>query len=48
MNTGDREAIEYVYPAVKKYLALWSADETGLTAFRGVLPGDDGASKGGL
>lgn len=34
MNTGDRETIEYVYPAVKKYLALWSTDETGLTAFR--------------
>ena len=34
MNTGDRETIAYVYPAVKKYLSLWSLDETGLTAFR--------------
>lgn len=32
MNTGDRNIIEYVYPSVKKYLALYSSDETGLTA----------------
>lgn len=34
MNTGDIETIKYVYPAVKKYLGLWSLDDTGLTAFR--------------
>lgn len=34
MNTGDIETIRYVYPAVKKYLGLWSLDDTGLTAFR--------------
>ena len=34
MNTGDRETIAYVYPAVKRYLSLWTLDETGLTAFR--------------
>ena len=34
MNTGDGDTIEYAYPAVKKYLSLWSCDSTGLTAFR--------------
>ncbi|MDR2955945.1 MAG: glycoside hydrolase [Prevotella sp.] len=34
MNTGDKNTIEEVYPGVKRYLALWSTDETGLTAFR--------------
>lgn len=33
-NTGDRKTIESVYPAVKKYLALWETDETGLTVLR--------------
>lgn len=34
MNTGDLETIKTVYPGVKKYLGVWSLDETGLTAFR--------------
>lgn len=34
MNTGDREILEFAYPHVKRYLQLWSLDETGLTAFR--------------
>ncbi|MBK5719416.1 glycoside hydrolase [Dysgonomonas sp. Marseille-P4677] len=34
MNTGDLETIKEVYPAVKKYLSLWSLDRTGLTAYR--------------
>lgn len=32
MNTGDSAIISHVYPSVKKYLALYSTDETGLTA----------------
>ena len=32
MNTADRQTIVDVYPAVKRYLATWSTDETGLTA----------------
>lgn len=35
LNTGDRQTIADVYPNVKKYLALWTLDDTGLTAFRG-------------
>lgn len=34
LNTGDRATIEQVYPAVKRYLALWQLDQTGLTAYR--------------
>ncbi|WDF54235.1 alpha-L-rhamnosidase-related protein [Mucilaginibacter sp. KACC 22063] len=34
MNTGDRQLIAKVYPSVKKYLALWKTDETGLTELR--------------
>lgn len=34
LHTGDRETIERVYPAVKRYLALWKTDETGLTEMR--------------
>ena len=34
MNTGDKETISDVYPMVKKYLSLWSLDESGLTATR--------------
>lgn len=34
MNTGDRETMEIVYPGVKRYLDLWTLDETGLTNFR--------------
>ena len=34
LYTGDRELMEYVYPHVKKYLALWSLDERGLVNHR--------------
>lgn len=34
MHTGDIETMEYVYPAVKRYLSLWSLDDTGLTMER--------------
>ena len=34
LHTGDSQTMIDVYPAVKKYLELWSLDETGLTNFR--------------
>jgi len=34
MNTGDKQTIRDVYLGVKRYLALWTLDNTGLTAFR--------------
>lgn len=34
MNTGDARTIADVYPGVRRYLALWTLDETGLTGFR--------------
>lgn len=34
IHTGDKTTMSDVYPAVKKYLSLWSMDEDGLTAFR--------------
>lgn len=34
LHTGDKETIEHVYPAVRRYLALWQLDEAGLTAYR--------------
>lgn len=34
IHTGDKETIEYVYPAVRRYLSLWTLDEEGLTAYR--------------
>lgn len=34
MNTGDRQTIADVYPAVRRYLGVWHLDDTGLTAFR--------------
>lgn len=34
MHTNDKATIEAVYPGVRKYLAIWSLDQTGLTAFR--------------
>ena len=34
LHTGDKETMEYVYPAVKKYLAVWTLDEEGLTNYR--------------
>lgn len=47
MNTGDHTIIEEVYPAVKKYMALWKTDETGLTELRkgGWFWGDWGTDK---
>ena len=34
MHTGDRETMAYAYPAMKRYLALWTLDEDGLTQYR--------------
>lgn len=34
MNTGDKMTLGEVYPAVKRYLSVWSHDDTGLTAMR--------------
>ena len=34
MNTGDVETMEYVYPAMRRYLTLWKLDADGLTEFR--------------
>ena len=34
MHTGNRETMEYVYPAMKRYLALWTLDDDGLTQYR--------------
>lgn len=34
MHTGDKETMEYVYPAVKRYLDVWTLDEDGLTVGR--------------
>lgn len=34
LHTGDSQTMADVYPAVKKYLELWSLDETGLTNYR--------------
>ena len=34
MQTGDKETMEYAYPAMKKYLALWTLDGDGLTLYR--------------
>ena len=34
LHTGDAETMADVYPAMKRYLALWTLDEDGLTAFR--------------
>ena len=31
MNTGDKETMAYVYPAMRRYLALWTLDDDGLT-----------------
>lgn len=47
MNTGDIETLRGAYPAVKRYLALWECDETGLTVFRkgGWTWGDWGSHK---
>lgn len=34
MNTGDRETIEYVFPAVKRYLDCYTIGPDGLTEYR--------------
>ena len=34
LHTGDAGTMADVYPAMKRYLALWTLDEEGLTAFR--------------
>ena len=34
VHTGDSQTMADVYPAVKRYLALWTLDETGLTDYR--------------
>lgn len=34
MHTADHQTIVDVYPAVRRYLSLWSLDEDSLTAFR--------------
>ena len=34
LHTGDSQTMADVYPAVKKYLELWSLDETGMTNYR--------------
>ena len=31
MHTGDRETMAYVYPAMRRYLSLWTLDDDGLT-----------------
>ena len=34
MHTGDKETMAYVYPAMRRYLALWTLDGDGLTCER--------------
>lgn len=34
MHTGDKETMAYVYPAMRRYLALWTLDDDGLTCER--------------
>ena len=34
LHTGDSQTMVDVYPAVKRYLALWTLDENGLTNYR--------------
>jgi hypothetical protein len=34
MSTGDSTILDVAYPSVKRYLALWQQDSTGLTALR--------------
>ena len=34
LHTGDSQTMVDVYPAVKRYLSLWTLDESGLTAYR--------------
>lgn len=34
LHTGDKETMQYVYPAMKRYLGIWELDATGLTKAR--------------
>ena len=34
MHTGDKETMAYAYPAMRRYLALWTLDDDGLTRER--------------
>ncbi len=34
MHTGDKETMAYAYPAMRRYLALWTLDNDGLTRER--------------
>lgn len=34
MHTGDKETMAFAYPAMRRYLALWTLDEDGLTQYR--------------
>lgn len=34
MHTGDKETMEHAYPAMRRYLALWTLDGDGLTQYR--------------
>ena len=34
MHTGDKETMDYAYPAMRRYLALWTLDGDGLTSER--------------
>ena len=34
MHTGDKETMAYVYPAMRRYLTLWTLDDGGLTCER--------------
>ena len=34
MHTGDKETMAYAYPAMRRYLALWTLDDDGLTCER--------------
>lgn len=36
LHTGDKETIRHLYPAIKRYMALWQENETGVVAFRNV------------
>ena len=45
MHTGDKETMAYVYPAMRRYLALWTLDDDGLTCERqGGWPWGDGGT----
>ena len=39
MHTGDKETMAYVYPAMRRYLALWTLDDDGRAAGPGATGG---------